>query len=213
MAVSFDKVKKPTGATNKVIAIDPSTKCGIIVLDLDTGETIHYDQWVSKPDQGRTHPMERVAYYSGQLDDLITRHQPLFVIIENYGFTPKQGKDTIVLTCHIGHALRDNIWENKVPYLEVPPNNLKKFVLGKGQGGKDEMRLGVFKRWGVEFKTDDQCDAYGLAQMARSLYTGEVASKAQAESLRFLLDDSLAVNHSLPALPPGITNFLQSIAK
>lgn len=46
--------------------------------------------------------------------------------------------------------------------LIVPPTSLKKFVTSRGNAKKNEMLLGVFKRWGVEFTDDNQADAYAL---------------------------------------------------
>lgn len=48
----------------------------------------------------------------------------------------------------------------------VSPTGLKKFVTGKGNATKDQMMLAAFKKWGVEFKDNDQCDAYALARVA-----------------------------------------------
>lgn len=59
----------------------------------------------------------------------------------------------------------------------VPPTSLKKFVLGDGGGQKDDIKLGVYKKWGVDFSTgkkgdDNQADAYGLAKIAYALVHG-----------------------------------------
>lgn len=57
---------------------------------------------------------------------------------------------------------QDNIYP-----LQVPPASLKKFVTGKGNSGKSEMLLQVYRRWGVEFSDDNAADSYGLARIAR----------------------------------------------
>lgn len=53
-----------------------------------------------------------------------------------------------------------NIW-----IVEVPPTTLKQFVIGKGQGAKELVRLHAYKRWGVDFDTNDEVDAYGLFRL------------------------------------------------
>jgi crossover junction endodeoxyribonuclease RuvC len=50
----------------------------------------------------------------------------------------------------------------KKPPLIVPPTSLKKFVTGRGNAKKNEMLLGVYKQWGVEFSDDNQADAFAL---------------------------------------------------
>ena len=59
----------------------------------------------------------------------------------------------------------------------VPPTSLKKFALGSGGGAKDDIKLGVYKKWGVDFSTlskrdHNQADAFVLAKMAYSLVHG-----------------------------------------
>ena len=56
----------------------------------------------------------------------------------------------------------------------VAPQALKKFVTGKGNVKKDQMKLAVFKRWGVEFPTTDETDAYALAQWGQARLRGEL---------------------------------------
>ena len=55
----------------------------------------------------------------------------------------------------------------------VRPTALKKFILGKGVGGKNEILLGVYKRWGVDFTDDNAADSYGLARLAQAIHTGK----------------------------------------
>ena len=59
--------------------------------------------------------------------------------------------------------------ERRYP-IKIPPTTLKKFVTGKGTSKKAEMLLHVFKRWGVEFSSDDAADSYGLARMAAKVF-------------------------------------------
>lgn len=59
----------------------------------------------------------------------------------------------------------------------VPPTSLKKFVTGSGSAAKDNMLLGVYKKWGVEYRDNNLADAYGLARMAEALHTGVTTHK------------------------------------
>ncbi len=51
----------------------------------------------------------------------------------------------------------------------VAPPALKKFVCGAGRSEKSDMKLHVYKKWGQEFKTDDEADSYGLARIAAAI--------------------------------------------
>jgi Holliday junction resolvasome RuvABC endonuclease subunit len=56
--------------------------------------------------------------------------------------------------------------------MDVPPSALKKFVTGKGNGDKTAVIAAIASRYHVEFKTNDEYDAFGLALMAAA-YAGE----------------------------------------
>ena len=58
------------------------------------------------------------------------------------------------------------VYRASIRLLIVPPSTLKKFVTGSGVAPKNKMMLGVYKKWGVEFETDDEADAYALARAA-----------------------------------------------
>lgn len=60
------------------------------------------------------------------------------------------------------------------------PSALKKFVTGSGSAAKDNMLLQVYKKWGVEYKSNDLADAYGLMQIARAI-TGSRATALKYE--------------------------------
>ncbi len=65
-----------------------------------------------------------------------------------------------------------SLFERGTPYWDVPPATLKKFVTGKGNAKKEDMKLHVFKRWGFEHASNDVVDAYGLARGLRNHLLG-----------------------------------------
>lgn len=79
--------------------------------------------------------------------------------------------------------------EGRYP-LQVPPMSLKKFVAGKGTGvKKNEMLLKTYKRWDAEFTDDNAADSFGLAQIVKAVYLGQVGeAKYQVEVLTKLND-------------------------
>lgn len=66
----------------------------------------------------------------------------------------------------LGGVIKLMLHMNKIPYTDVPPTVLKKFVTGKGTAMKDDIMLHVYKKWGWTAPDNNQADAYGLARMA-----------------------------------------------
>jgi Holliday junction resolvasome RuvABC endonuclease subunit len=48
------------------------------------------------------------------------------------------------------------------PYVLITPATLKKFATGRGNAGKPEMAVALFKRFGLELTDDNQVDAFWL---------------------------------------------------
>ena len=66
----------------------------------------------------------------------------------------------------VHYVIRLLLMEKGIKYKIIEPTVLKKFVTGKGQCKKNLILLKVFKKWGIEFDSDDLADAYVLARMA-----------------------------------------------
>lgn len=75
--------------------------------------------------------------------------------------------------------------DSSIPFYKVPPNTVKKFTTDNGAAKKNEMLLGVYKKWKVEFNDDNVADAYALAKAAAALtYDSASALKYETEALK-----------------------------
>lgn len=163
------------GKPRAFIGIDPSTKTGIVAVGLDgtvlASANLHQraDRTRQKVKQKRN-PYDRLRAFEMVLEDFLDDYVIEGVFIEKYAFNLngkfKQSADSIITQCRYGELIRATIYRICGGHSEVTPSQLKKYALGVGKGGKDEIRLGIYKQWGVEFKTDDECDAFVLARMA-----------------------------------------------
>lgn len=59
-------------------------------------------------------------------------------------------------------SVRQVLLDFGVPYVVVPPSSLKFYATGSGNADKAAMILAAYKRGGIEFKDDNQCDAWWL---------------------------------------------------
>lgn len=145
------------------IGIDASyTSTGLIVLDED-GEI--YRQKTFKFNKKEHDTEDRLRVVKEQLVDYVLSlhvNFPVKVCIEGPSFHSK-GRYVLqmgALNFFIRYFMRDE----GVDYTVITPSQLKKFVTGKGNSKKDLILLKVYKKWGVEFKSNDLADAYGLAR-------------------------------------------------
>lgn len=166
------------------MGLDPSSHTGYVVLG-DMGDvaivgTIHH-----KPTDER---FSRYANYVDDVVDIINAYGVDLVIIEGYSFA---GKFTNYFQYELGASLRMVFHNNEVPYIEVPPTSLKKFVTGKGNSAKNLMLLDVYKRWEFDTEDDNEADAYGLAQFGRAIIGKETGvPQVNLSAVLSLLDKS-----------------------
>lgn len=106
--------------------------------------------------------------------------------IEGYSMGSNMGGHSCVI--ELGAMLRfRHSYRGKL--YEVPPTTLKKFATGSGRGDKAAVASALTKRYGVQFGSSDEADAYALARMAWHLGTvAEAPNKAMAEALAVVAD-------------------------
>lgn len=143
----------------RVLALDLSTCAGVAVVghsedrpkDVIYGSTIQFKKLTG---------MERIHAIAAEVLSVHAQYKPQFVVVEDYAVSRFGG--SAIVSISIGSVIRFLLWQQDIPYLEVSPTSLKKFVTGKGNAKKDQMILEVFKRYGYTSKTNDIADAVGL---------------------------------------------------
>ena len=99
------------------------------------------------------------------------------IALEGYAFGSQMANMAGELGGMIRLALFDKyrfVNETAAFPLVVPPTSLKKYVTGKGTGvKKNQMLLAIYKKWGVEFTSDDAADSYGLAKIVMNKHEFE----------------------------------------
>ncbi len=163
----------------KPLGIDPSIRnCGVssgkdtIVIhtepsDLQTG---------SQNNQRRCQEIiaKIVAFINVNYDP----DDVLMVVLEGMSLSP--GSNHLAemgwLFCEIYNRL-PSMTTRPLTICEIPPSTLKKFVTGKGNAPKEDMKRFVKEKWGVEFELDrggDKVDAYALYKYGVAILEGEI---------------------------------------
>lgn len=161
-----------------IIGIDPSlTSTGIVVLrgnKVELAVTTKNEPALGTIDRVRL-IYERIVDIQENLSDGEKWQAPDLIVIEGFSYGSK-GRSVFDIA-YLGWRIREELeWlkeQDNIPWLEVPPSQLKKFATGQGNANKEIILQQVYKRWGVEFSDNNQADAYVLAQIGRA-YLGEV---------------------------------------
>jgi crossover junction endodeoxyribonuclease RuvC len=148
------------GGIVRIIGVDASlTGTGIAILQDGETTTERLDNELKG--------VKRLVY----LRDCITRIAAGadLVTLEGYAFArPNQAHQI----GELGGVLRVALHEAGIKVLEVAPAAVKKFATGKGNANKEAIAVGVFKRWKREFATNDETDAFVLAQIGQAYLCG-----------------------------------------
>ncbi len=139
--------------------------------------------------------VERLEYIREKLEPIIIGYQridmdgvdmrlddqPDLVCLEGYSFG-SQGRAVFQIG-ELGGVIRLMLHQRGINWIEISPSSVKKFATGKGNSKKDQVMLGVYKKWGFEAPTSDEADAFVLAHIGQAVidYRPEELTKAQIE--------------------------------
>lgn len=145
------------------IGIDPSySSTGLIILNEEAKIIKQETYTVNKKGTNTVWRLEKVK--EKLIDPIILMHEtePIKVCMEGPSYSSR-GSYVLQMGA-LNYFIRYWLHTAKIDYTVRTPNELKKFVTGKGNCKKDLILLKVFKKWGEEFECDDLADAYGLAR-------------------------------------------------
>lgn len=146
------------------------TSTGVTALDADNKYII--DSMKTTPKDGshleRHHKiltllMTHLSWIKANVSDKVD----IWGVVEGYAYgkDPKRGSQVITLA-EIGGLVRYMVWRyTGHPLIVVAPSTLKLFASGHGHAKKEQMLLALYKKYGIEFKTNDEADAFALAQL------------------------------------------------
>jgi Holliday junction resolvasome RuvABC endonuclease subunit len=184
MAKTQPALKKSLSGVNVVrpiLGIDPSlNSTGLCLVSVD-GSLLHSCTLKSK----FTGPA-RLADLRDKLQEFLQLNRPSLIGLEGYSFGSKYAREAVA---EWGGLVRVLLYELSRPTLVVSPMTLKKFVLPMtGPNGKDRVALETLNRWGVSFKTSDECDAHALARLALARFKVDNALPLPAYCSKRMID-------------------------
>lgn len=156
----------------RYVGIDPSTKTGFVAID-ENGQVVRAKELTGV---GDVDPRRMITL----IDEIIAHVKPGDLIcIEGFPYDTQRA----MFAGGLHHGIRNELFKRKLPYHEVAPNAVKKFVAVTGwEGEKGSMKRltgpqkkravmkATFEHFGFEHKSDNVVDAYLLAKIAYELY-------------------------------------------
>ena len=157
----------------KILSIDPGTTAGVTISDSGiTFETMLWNVAAKKKTKSKSaepkyyrlmHLWEALAFYSLSVDVIVCEGAAGFQRGKAAVEASHKYRAIVELFCAI----------NNIEYVEVPPNDLKFFALGKRSGDKQEM-IAAANRKGYVGNDDNEADSYLLMKWFLSVRGGEV---------------------------------------
>ncbi|QBP06995.1 holliday junction resolvase [Virgibacillus phage Mimir87] len=173
----------------RFVGIDPASKTGFVALD-QSGQALKAKEITGV---GGEDPKRMVTL----IKDIGVHVLPEdVVVIEGFPFNTQRA----MFAGGLHHGIRNQLWVRGIPFYEVAPNAVKKFVdvtgwIGepgskqrlKGSQKKIAVMDAVKEHFGFEHVSDNVVDAYVMAQIAKSIGTLKVATQYQKEVVESVL--------------------------
>ena len=135
------------------------SKSGIVIVD--ETYTIQKQHLLKVKSNGarRLYEIEQV------FDSLVQSYaneEDIHFFIEGYAYGAKYQRESLA---ELGGVMRRYFFVNAYDFWVVPPTSVKLFVTASGRASKNYMKKCTKEKWGLTFKSDDECDAHGLARL------------------------------------------------
>jgi crossover junction endodeoxyribonuclease RuvC len=151
----------------RIAGIDQSlNSTGVVIIDVSSGDIILAES--IELNKGKKTPKlfgaARLIHIRDEVKRFLSLGQADFVVLEGYSFGSRGS--SIFDLGEIGGAIRVLAHDLGLPFETVPPKTLKKYIAGNGNASKEEMAEAIKSKFKLDFKTDDEADAFALAIMA-----------------------------------------------
>ena len=153
------------------LGIDPSfSGTGIVILNRD-GSILSQKEISTQKINGNQYDIEtRMTRIAEEVKEMLVPYLERIQVcyIEEISFG-SSGEASAQLSA-LNYFIRVYLLNLKVTFYTISPGQLKKYITGNGNAKKNLMLKEVYKRWQVDFNSDNLADAYSLARFALDNY-------------------------------------------
>jgi Holliday junction resolvasome RuvABC endonuclease subunit len=144
--------------------------------------------------------MHRLDYMRELLLGVLDVEQPSLACVEGYSYGSTNAREVVA---EWGGVLRWTLWQQGVPFAEIPPSTLKAFATGKGNSEKTIVVREVFRKWAFEAKDDNEADACVLARLCEEMMLSQLHPEAATLKVQEYLRQYKWCVTALDAAPVG----------
>lgn len=145
-----------------MIGLDLSAECSGVALPDGTTFAIKAPKAAGKK-RTLNDDLLRLDHVATIVEIELKQRRPALAVIEDYA--PGIRSAGAHRLAEIGGVVRLACWRTQTRVALVNPTHLKIYATGNSRAEKRDMALAAYKRAGLEFPTDDQCDAWWLRAM------------------------------------------------
>ena len=150
----------------KILAFDPGLAKMAWCLLVPDGKKFSYQTGLIGKNLDSLNEIVRLAAIRDAVRALLIDKLPNVAAMEGYSWGSKFKGPTMG---EVGGIVKIACHDAGVPLKIVAPTTLKKFVTGNGRSDKAVVRTKIFSRWKCEFATQDEAEAFAVAQWASKL--------------------------------------------
>lgn len=158
----------------RILAIDPGTT-NIALCFIDRENNTILVSKVDRPVSLHWLPSQ-IRYREHIIEQWITVLRPDVIFKEQAIHGNEFG---LVESGRLQYAIERVAMEHKIPLLTINTQTMRKYIGATGtEHNKSSIRLRVFQKWGKEFASEDETDAFAIAQTGIAIVTGSWNPKA-----------------------------------
>jgi len=173
-----------------VVGIDQSKRhTGVCVLR-DDGSLLSF-RLIEPPAKitNDTH----LVFIRKALSELLLEVRPAIAVMEGYSFGSLNKKFDLG---EVGAVVKLCVHDSNAKLYVCAPTLLKKFITGRGDADKNDIRTHIHSLYGLDITDDNLADAYGLAQLGLQIHTPTTNKRFQIDVVRQVVGLTLSKNRS-----------------
>lgn len=159
-----------------VLGIDLGTNKAAIIIITGEKESPAYSSHLFEADKKATTEKRMVSILE-EIFNMVERIKPELIVCE-YPFNIKGNARILVEMFGVVHYY---CLTHGYPFMEVPQTTIKKYATGSGKAEKSDMRMQLYKEFGLDYP-EDQTDAFWIGHMGMTYLYGS-AKKHRQESI------------------------------